>query len=372
MGNASIGAPNQVPTSKLLRCATASPSFVITSAARPPSPLEHSGPLLFERIRRIPWISSYEQAADKGWVMVKHIYVSPHSDDVALSCGGQIIANPGRKHDVVVLNIFTSADERSPQDGEETGRKLFDSINADRTTEDKSAWDSIGIDAHYLNLPESLLRQRFPFALLSNKEDSKLLKKLTDAIGEYKANFPGALFYFPAGFGNHVDHIACRAAAFELLDKGALDKILLYEDVPYSWLKFIRDQSYKALLRQIKIDKDSHAKAFRPGGEGVLSYITRKLVPFPRGRKLFPAVYASLIYGNVLRKVSPGAQELQANINFIALSDEQIAQKIDLLYHYESQIPMLFGEEPERLFAKHHTSLSREVVIEISRTPLAT
>jgi len=300
--------------------------------------------------------------------MVKHIYLSPHSDDVALSCGGQIIANADRKNDVLVLNIFTSAHGPSAQDGDEPGSKLFDSLNADRTTEDKSAWDSIGIEAQYLNLPESLLRKRFPFALLGSKEEPQLSRELVNAIIRYKEDYPAAAFYFPAGFGNHVDHLVCRAAAFELLDKGILDRIFLYEDVPYCWLKFIRDRSYKALLRQIKIDTASQKKAFRPGGEGILAYITQRVVPFPRGRRLFPAVYASLVYDSALRKAPPTGGGCQASIKFIDLSGEHISQKIDLLRHYESQIPMLFGDDPERLFRKHNASLSREVVIEISKS----
>ena len=300
--------------------------------------------------------------------MVKHIYLSPHSDDVALSCGGQIIANPGRKNDVIVLNIFTSAHERLSQGSEETGSKLFDSLNSDRTTEDQLAWDSIGVSAHYLNLPESLLRGRFPFSLLSNMEERELSRDIVSALTKYKQEYPSASFYFPAGFGGHVDHLACRAAGFELLHDGILDNIILYEDIPYSWLKFIRDQSYKALLRGIEIDEVSRNRAFRPEGESILEYVTRRTVPFPRGRKLFSAVYASLIYGRMSGRIPSPGKGCQANIKIIELSYEQISQKKDLLHHYASQIPMLFGERPELLFNKHHSSLSREVIIEISKS----
>jgi LmbE family N-acetylglucosaminyl deacetylase len=304
--------------------------------------------------------------------MVKHIYVSPHSDDVALSCGGQIISNALRKNDTIILNVFTSAHEQAPQGSGENGSRLFDSINADRTTEDKSAWNSIGIEAHYLNLPESLLRGRFPFALFSNREDRDLSCRLGDALIQYIEMHPGATFYFPAGFGNHVDHLACRDVAFDLLDRDLLNKIVLYEDIPYCWLKFIRDQSYKALFRQIKVDKAGLEKAFRPGGESMREYIAQKIVPFPRGRKLFPAVYASLIYNKLLGRGASAGKMYRGNIDFFELHAEEVSQKKGLLFHYGSQIPMLFGEEPERLFVKHHASLSREVTIEISKAPPAT
>ncbi|HWI87536.1 MAG TPA: PIG-L family deacetylase, partial [Sphingomonas sp.] len=172
---------------------------------------------------------------------MKHIYVSPHSDDVALSCGGQIILGAARGNDVLVLNIFRSdaEDAHSAPDG--ATNVLFDSINSDRTREDKAAWDSIGIEAQYANLPEALLRRKFPFSILPGRRDDGIANEIIEVLLSYIKLYPDALLYFPAGFGNHVDHLACTKAAFRLLDDNIVEKIMLYEDTPYSWLKFIRN-----------------------------------------------------------------------------------------------------------------------------------
>lgn len=294
---------------------------------------------------------------------MKHIYVSPHSDDVALSCGGQIIANAAAKDDILVLNIFTS--ETEEQEKSET--RLFDSINSERTSEDKSAWDSIGIKAAYANLPEALLRKVFPFHIVHRAKDENILGTLEHAITEYIDSYPDATFYFPAGFGNHVDHLACRKAAFRLLDEGRLNRILFYEDVPYSWLRFIRNQSYKTLLRRVHLERDSYVMAFRKGGEDFLDYIRGTTVPFPRGKKLFALVYSSLMLTNMVGKMFKHRRKYNGRLQIVRLSNEQVSKKKDLLYHYRSQIPMLFGNDPEHLLRDLNDIFAREVTIEVTK-----
>ena len=292
---------------------------------------------------------------------MKHIYVSPHSDDVALSCGGQIIANSTSSSDTLVLNVFTSDQQQS-----EAETKLFDSVNSDRTLEDQSAWDSIGIERRYLDLPEALLRRRFPFQLLPGGRDLAVRDSLYDAIiGEVESD-RDASFYFPAGIGNHVDHIVCRDVAFRLLSQGNLRRIFLYEDIPYSWLKFLRDQYYRNLRQSVEIDQASCTLAFRRDGETLGGYLTKKHVPFPRGKKLFPLVYLS----DFLMKYSGGpsrtAKTFRGSVQKIELTADQVRRKMDLLYSYRSQIPMLFGSDPEKLLHDHPETFSTEIRIEVT------
>jgi hypothetical protein len=294
---------------------------------------------------------------------VKHIYVSPHADDVALSCGGQILSGSTPMNDAMVLNIFTSESGDSPQD------KLFDSINSERSIEDRAAWKQIGIKADYIDLPEALLRKKFPFSILPRGDEDAIIEELYQAILPYARSNPDAAFYFPAGFGNHVDHLACRKVAFRLIDEGIIDTVILYEDTPYSWLKFIRDQHYRALLKSVEFDGDGLGKAFRQDGENILDYLRRSAVPFPRGKKLFAIVYASLFLGNLLRRRSSRPKPYHGKINVVGLDADVTVKKRDLLYNYKSQIPMLFGKNPEELLDRKYGPFSKEVTIEISKKP---
>lgn len=289
---------------------------------------------------------------------MKHIYVSPHADDVALSCGGQIIANLHRKDEILVLNMFTSESGSS-------GSRLFDSVNSARTAEDRSAWDHIGVETVYADLPEALLRKQFPFEIRGRVRDDKVVSDICGIIADCAPSHPDAVFHFPAGIGSHVDHLACKRAAFRLLDEGRLDRIILYEDVPYSWLRFIRDQYYKALVHDVELDAGSRTTAFRGDGESLSGYLRGKQIPFPRGKKLFPLVYLSLRARNP--KSRPTTPTYRGRLSTVALNADQLARKKQLIDHYRTQIPMLFGDDPDKLLDRFHTTFSTEFSLEVTR-----
>ena len=300
-------------------------------------------------------------------IAVKRIYVSPHSDDVALSCGGSILADPARQDGVIVLNMFTSERLTANRNNNQTEASFVDSISPVRKAEDRAAWQFGGVQADYADLPEALLRGAFPFALLSRHDNRQITDDIVQVIQNYADRYPAATFFFPAGIGNHVDHLACRNAAFRCLSKGILDRIMLYEDAPYSWLGFIRKQSYRDLLAKVVFAPRDLAQLFQYSGESIVSYLGRRNVPFPRGRALFLAVHAALMMRNAARTLSSRSKPFQGKVRITTLDQQVAAHKISLLYRYESQIPMLFGSDPMATLHRHTALLGREVVIEISR-----
>jgi LmbE family N-acetylglucosaminyl deacetylase len=295
---------------------------------------------------------------------VKHIYLSPHSDDVALSCGGQILADAAREQDIMVLNIFAS-DPDHAQGGPRKMENMF--LNAERASEDRSAWESIGVATRHANLPEALLRGRFPLAILPRKGDDRIIDDLHKAMLSWVQSHPDAVFHFPAGFGNHIDHLVCRTVAFRLLDEDAVEKIVFYEDIPYCWLRFIRLPYYRALLRDVELEHGSETHAFRRDGETMPGYLGRRNVPFPKGKALFSMMYLALKMGNALRGSSPAAKRYRGRISAIRLDDATMERKKQLLYHYRSQIPLLFGDEPDEVLRSRHDAFSTETAIEIFR-----
>lgn len=298
---------------------------------------------------------------------MKHIYISPHSDDVALSCGGQIISDPASRSQTMVLNIFTSESRDSHRELGKMQDNFLDSINDDRTAEDRSAWNSVEIETHYADLPEALLRRRFPFSITRHQGEPEITNAIYDVVLSHIKSNPTATFYFPAAFGKHVDHLACRDAGFQLLDHGLITKLVLYEDIPYCWLRFIRKQYYIELLRHVELEKGSSTIAFRQGGENILGYIKQDMAPFPRGRKLFLAVYLSLLLKNLTQNKSGASKTYRGRVNLTRLDDRVLEKKKQLLYHYKSQIPMLFGASPEDVLHDYHESFSTEVTIELFR-----
>jgi LmbE family N-acetylglucosaminyl deacetylase len=302
---------------------------------------------------------------NKNDVAVKHIYISPHADDAALSCGGEILSGAIAREDILVLNVFISEGPLAPDQAGGIDGSFSGSISGDRDAEDFAAWDSVGIETRHAWLPEALIRRQFPFALLRHKAESGVENALHAIVGSLATAHPDAAFHFPAGFGNHIDHLACRNVAFRLLDEGIVPRILLYEDVPYSWLSFVRRPYYQGLLSRIDLSPASRALACRPGGVALGAYLRQSDVPFPRGTKLFPLVAASLSIRNAFSR-SP-AKAYDGTIRRIALTDRDMARKKALIFHYASQIPMLFGDEPDALLDAYRDSFWSEYQIEITR-----
>jgi LmbE family N-acetylglucosaminyl deacetylase len=297
-------------------------------------------------------------------ISMKHIYVSPHSDDVALSCGGTILSNDARSEDTLILNIFTS--EPPIGTGADQSRRFVDAIDARRTEEDKLAWNSAGVSAEYLNFPEALIRRAFPFSILPYREDSSLASGLYEAVASYARAHPEAAFYFPAGFGGHVDHVTCQRVAMRLLAEGLVGRIFLYEDAPYAWLKFIRDRHYRALLQDMELQPGSLHVAFRPDGLGWREYLRSSVVPFPRGKRLFGLIALSLSVQNALGRSRSTKPLRQLRLHERKSDAETLLEKCRIIRSYTSQLPMLFGPDPDHAMELYRDLLSTEILIEIS------
>lgn len=292
---------------------------------------------------------------------MKHIYVSPHADDVALSCGGQILMNPDRRSDTLVLTAFTS-DDASPAAATIKRSNFVDAIHAQRDTEDEAAWNSVGVPWRALGLPEALLRHTFPFAIFGSGSDPEIKGQLRDIIASYMQTYPDAKFYFPAGIGRHVDHLLCRDVAFDLLRTHAQARIALYEDTPYWWLRFLK----KAHYREFGLSSSS-AHPIHSGvcGIGLRHYLLRNDVPFPRGRKLFVAVLLGLL-ARAARGAGADLRMFNPTITTITVDHEVLSRKRELIYQYGSQLPMLFGPSVDDLLSTYAKCFATETTIEFS------
>ena len=296
---------------------------------------------------------------------MKHIYVSPHADDVALSCGGQILANPDHRSDSLVLTVFTSEEDDSGQAAVDQAR-FVDALHADRDREDEAAWSSIGVAWRALRLPEALLRGSFPFSIRRSPRDRQAMEELGDIIAAYMRAHPDAQFYFPAGIGRHVDHLLCRDVAIDLLRNRASASIAFYEDAPYWWLRFLRIAQYDEMgLGSAPSDPAIGLPTY---GVSLLQYLLRKDVPFPRGRKLFLAVYTGLL-ARAGRDPRADLKKFNPKIATTTFGADILTRKRDLVYRYSSQLPMLFGEAPDALLARYRDCFATETTIELARLP---
>jgi LmbE family N-acetylglucosaminyl deacetylase len=169
----------------------------------------------------------------------QHIFVEPHFDDVALSCGGTVRALAdagaralvvtlfgGKPGEAVVVTAFAAGQhERWGAEADPIGVRIAEQEAALEllgvTTWERLHWlDAIYRGDQYLS-DDDLFGPVKP-------DDAPLVEQIRDALSVVRQQNPGATWYVPLGVGNHVDHQIALAACRDF------PGLRLYEDFPYA------------------------------------------------------------------------------------------------------------------------------------------
>jgi len=181
----------------------------------------------------------------------EHLFVSPHLDDAALSCGGLIHALSHAGRQVMVVTVcagLPDLDTVSPY-----ARKLHDRWRAAiggredplevRRAEDRAALELLGADCAQLDFHDAIYRgdieSRSWFyedagALFGNVryQDWSTAGDIADALGALSGIDAETRVYVPLAIGHHVDHQLVRAAVESW--RGESSALIYYEDFPYA------------------------------------------------------------------------------------------------------------------------------------------
>jgi LmbE family N-acetylglucosaminyl deacetylase len=164
------------------------------------------------------------------------IYVSPHMDDAAYSCGGRILQSRARGARVLVLTVFGTGRADVPQ---ETAQAHFTDYDA-RTAEELAVMQRLDADFIWLDYPELLFRKhslwdvaRFfvPFMWLGGRAQDELFEATLQIISRLLA--PAGQLFVPLAIGFHPDHRLLFDVGRALHALGRF-RVGFYEDVPYS------------------------------------------------------------------------------------------------------------------------------------------
>lgn len=171
-----------------------------------------------------------------------HIYLSPHLDDAALSCGGSIARFAGVGQAVLVVNICCASPEPATQFSpfaqqlHQQWQLLPESAVQQRLQEDATALETLGADSLLLDQLDAIYRR--PDAYYDNATlfgraapDDQLLAALHTRLNALVARYPTAIFYAPLGVGHHVDHQVAHQVATDLARSNV--SVAYYEDFPY-------------------------------------------------------------------------------------------------------------------------------------------
>lgn len=180
-------------------------------------------------------LPSIHHAADYA-----HVYVAPHLDDAALSCGGRIARQCEAGERVLVVTLCAG----SPPPGVVLSPfaqylhgawALGDDPMAQRRREDAAALTVLGCDGLQLNQLDA------PYRVAQYGEGDNwrgtpvpndlLLFAALESMQQLWQQQPHARLYVPLGVGNHVDHQLVCTAGLALHAAGA--EVVWYEDAPY-------------------------------------------------------------------------------------------------------------------------------------------
>ena len=172
--------------------------------------------------------------------MLTALFLSPHLDDVAFSCGGTLLRltdDPAWR--VVLCTVFTASVD-DPQDFAlrcQTDKGLSPEVDymALRRAEDRAFAKAAGVDdAWHWDGREAPHRRYESAAELfagEHPDDAAWLAG-RDQLTSFDAELRPDVVFAPQGLGNHVDHLQTIRAVLGVYADGA--RVCWYRDTPYA------------------------------------------------------------------------------------------------------------------------------------------
>jgi LmbE family N-acetylglucosaminyl deacetylase len=166
------------------------------------------------------------------------LFLSPHLDDVAFSCGGLAAGLADAGWRTVLVTAFTRS--VVPATGFALARQLDMGLAAEidamalRRAEDLMAAERLGFDeAIWLDLPEAPHRgyESAPDLFATLRTDDAVVPPLAACFDRLQTEYQPDLVLAPQGLGGHVDHRQVVAAVLSSLP---LARVAFYRDTPYA------------------------------------------------------------------------------------------------------------------------------------------
>ncbi len=184
-----------------------------------------------------------------------HFFLSPHPDDAALSCGGQIATLVQQGERVLIITVM--AGDPPQAEGFTPGafvRELWArwglgegrAVTSARRGEDRAAAAILGAEIGFWPLPEAIYRISSDGQLLYPDAqaifgDVNAADPIAQAVTEgriihefaWQISEDGVL-HIPLSVGGHVDHRLTRRIAQTLFGGWSAERVAYYEEYPYS------------------------------------------------------------------------------------------------------------------------------------------
>jgi LmbE family N-acetylglucosaminyl deacetylase len=159
------------------------------------------------------------------------LYLSPHSDDIAYSLAGRILAGCEITTSQVLVTVFTQS-KYAPFAAQDLD---IEAITKLRLAEETEFCRNLNVASELLTLSEAPLRGYLTtddlFVSVEQAKLDPILPLLTTQFRALLDKYRPGKVYAPLGIGGHVDHLLTRFAAEAVCD--GVCPVLFYEDLPY-------------------------------------------------------------------------------------------------------------------------------------------
>jgi LmbE family N-acetylglucosaminyl deacetylase len=181
-----------------------------------------------------------------------YVYISPHFDDVAASCGGRILNHKKAGKSVLVVTVFSA---RSNQTARASNNALKAMLAYDRRREeDLEAMQRLVVDFLWLEFPEVLFRRqppwrRYGLTFPDTAANHRLCHQVTIKLNDICRQTRCKELVLPMGIGQHVDHqIIFQAGLSHSHNSHSQQSTLFYEEIPYALFPFLRNYRLKKIV----------------------------------------------------------------------------------------------------------------------------
>ncbi|GAB1420309.1 PIG-L family deacetylase [Anaerolineales bacterium] len=174
----------------------------------------------------------------------KHIFISPHYDDVVYSLGGLLNQLYQQQQEIHVITVMAGFPPKKPIESPivkalHTRWNIGSDPIQERRKEDHQALALFNASSHYLDIPDCIYRSVDGIALYPDEDslwerihphDPALsqLDQLNDFISDQDQ------LYFPLGVGDHVDHLLVRNWGIQYTQAHPDQSLYFYAEFPYS------------------------------------------------------------------------------------------------------------------------------------------
>jgi LmbE family N-acetylglucosaminyl deacetylase len=192
------------------------------------------------------------------------IFVSPHLDDVALSCGGTVALHSSRGQRPLIVTVaagvpggtdgaapVTEFQFQDPDHGDNESARYV----ASRRREDAAAAAVLGASTRWFPYLDAVYRGYGAAIFGKRRQEQELADRIADDLEQVWRETGSGSVLLPLALGNHVDHQLCASLHDRLRRAGV--PVWHYEDVPYvlrwaaaeNWMNAMEPASLRGAIK---------------------------------------------------------------------------------------------------------------------------